>query len=140
VSSYREFLDYRLRDAGMTFEDLRRLGYLTSAEIVERRYKKGMLKGAPGFRTSTGKCELYLTLLERYGYDPLPGYVELFESSYSAPELTKKYLLILIMGARHIASYQSVGHNIPYLRELLPYPLLEIRSGTVAKYGIDERG
>ncbi|MCL7401156.1 MAG: molybdopterin-dependent oxidoreductase [Thaumarchaeota archaeon] len=140
MSSYREFLDFRLRDAGITFEDLKQLGYLASAEIVERRYEKGMLRedGAPGFRTPTGKCELYSTLLERYGYDPLPGYVESPESPYSTPELAKKYPLILITGARHIASYQSMGHNIPYLRELLPYPLLEIHPETAAKYGIDE--
>jgi len=112
--------------------NLKKKRYIFS-EVVEKRYEKGMLRedGKPGFRTPTGKCELYSTLLERFGYDPLPNYVEPPESPYSTPELAKEYPLILITGARHISSYQTMGHNIPLLRELLPHPLVEIHPETV---------
>ncbi|MDI9619385.1 MAG: molybdopterin-dependent oxidoreductase [Candidatus Nezhaarchaeota archaeon] len=140
VSSYRELLDYRLRELGLTFEDFKKKGYIASEVLAERRYERGMLRedGKPGFRTPTGKCELYSTLLEKYGYDPLPEYVEPPESPYSTPELASEYPLILITGSRHIASYQSMGHNVPYLRELLPNPLLEMHPQTASAYGIEE--
>jgi len=67
VTTYREFLDYRLRELGIIFDEFKEKGYIFS-EVVERRYEKGMLRedGKPGFRTPTGKCELYSTLLERF--------------------------------------------------------------------------
>ena len=139
VSTYKEFLDYRVKELGMTFEEFKKKGYAFS-EVIEERYKKGLLRedGKPGFRTPTGKCELYSTLLEKYGYDPLPNYVEPPEGPYSTPELAREYPLILITGARHISSYQTMGHNIPYLRELLPYPLVEIHPETAEKLGIKD--
>jgi anaerobic selenocysteine-containing dehydrogenase len=137
VSTYREFLDYRLKELNMTFDEFKEKGYIFS-ETIERRYEKGMLRedGRAGFKTPTGKCELYSTLLEKYAYDPLPSHVEPPVSPYSTPELAERYPLILITGARHISSYQTMGHNIPYLRELLPYPLVEIHPETAEKLGI----
>jgi anaerobic selenocysteine-containing dehydrogenase len=137
VSTYKEFLDYRLNELGLTFEEFKEKGYIISS-FIERKYEKGMLRDDNnlGFKTSTGKCELYSTLLERYGYDPLPNYAEPPESPYSTPEVAKEYPLILITGPRHIASYETMGHNIPYLRELLPYPVVEIHPETAEKLGI----
>lgn len=139
VSTYREFLDYRLKELDITFDEFKEKGYIFS-EFVERKYEKGILRedGKPGFRTPTGKCELYSTLLEKYGYDPLPRHVEPPESPYSTPELAKEYPLILITGSRHISSYQTMGHNIPFLRELLPHPLVEIHPETAEKLGIKD--
>lgn len=137
VSTYREFLDYRLKELGMTFNEFKERGYIIS-EVIERKYEKGMLRedGRPGFRTPTGKCELYSTLLEKYGYDPLPSHVEPPQSPYSTPKLAEEYPLILITGQRHISSYQTMGHNILHLRELLPYPFLEINPETAENLGI----
>ncbi|MEM2314797.1 MAG: molybdopterin-dependent oxidoreductase [Candidatus Bathyarchaeia archaeon] len=139
ASTYREFLDYRLSDLGLTFEEFKEIGYIAS-EFIEKKYEKGFLRedGEPGFRTPTGKVELYSTILEKYGYDPLPEYVEPPESPYSAPDVAEKYPLILITGARHISSYQTMGHNIPYLRELLPHPLIEIHPETAESLGIKD--
>lgn len=139
VSTYREFLDYRLRELGMTFDEFKEKGYVIS-DVIERKYEKGMLRedGKTGFKTPTGKCELYSTLLAKCGFDPLPSYVEPPESPYSTPELAKEYPLILITGSRHISSYQTMGHNIPYLRELLPNPLVEIHPETAEKLGIKD--
>lgn len=140
VSTYREFLDYRLKELGITFNEFKEKGYIIS-DAAERKYEKGLLRedGKPGFKTSTGKCELYSTLLAKYGYDPLPNYIEPPESPYSTPELAKKYPLILITGSRHITSYQTMGHNIPLLREILPFPLVEIHPETAEKLGITDR-
>ncbi len=58
--------------------------FFEGADIVElpfpkqrvRKYETGHLRsdGRPGFPTPTGKFEFKSTLLERYGYDPLPLY------------------------------------------------------------------
>lgn len=138
VSTYREFLDYRLRELSLTFDEFKEKGYVTS-DNVEKRYEKGMFRddGKPGFKTPTGKCELYSTLLEKFGYDPLPNHVEPPESPYSTPGIAKEYPLILITGSRHISSYQTMGHNIPYLRELLPHPEVEIHPATAEKLGVE---
>ena len=47
-----------------------------------RRHEKGLLRPdeQPGFRTTTGKVELYCTNFEKYGLDPLPYHKEPFES------------------------------------------------------------
>ncbi|MEM3640784.1 MAG: molybdopterin-dependent oxidoreductase, partial [Candidatus Bathyarchaeia archaeon] len=139
VSTYREFLDYRLKELGLSFNEFKEKGYVFS-DVVEKRYEKGLLRNdaKPGFKTPTGKCELYSTLLEKYEYDPMPSYVEPPESPYSTPELAKEYPLILITGSRHISSYQTMGHNIPNLRELLPHPLVEIHPETAEKLGIND--
>ena len=42
------------------------------------KYKEGLLRpdGQPGFMTPTGRYELYCTLFESFGDDPLPYYQE----------------------------------------------------------------
>ena len=54
-----------------------------------RRYEKGQLRpdGKPGFRTPTGKIELYCTTFENYGLDPLPYHREPIESPVSTPDI-----------------------------------------------------
>ena len=54
-----------------------------------RKYAKGLLRkgGEPGFDTPSGKVELVSSLLEKYGYDALPVYVEPIEGPLGSPEL-----------------------------------------------------
>jgi len=68
------------------------------------RYRKYETEG---FRTPSKKVELYSSIMEQYGYDPLPYYAENPETPISAPELAKEYPLILITGGRHVAYWQS---------------------------------
>jgi hypothetical protein len=57
--------------------------------------------------TPTGKVELYSTILEKLGYDPLPSYEKPPETPVSQPELAKKYPFILITGARFRPMHHS---------------------------------
>ena len=57
-----------------------------------RKYEKN------GFSTPTGKVELYSTIMEQWGYDPLPRYQEIPESPVSKPDMVKEYPYILING------------------------------------------
>ncbi len=69
---------------GIDFETMKKMSYIQ----IPYEYKKYEKRGV--FRTPTGKIELYSTLFEKLGYDPLPYYEEPPESPYSAPEKLKK--------------------------------------------------
>jgi len=58
-----------------------------------RKWEKGLLRpdGRPGFDTPTGKFEIWSTILEEYGYDPLPIYTEPSESPVSQPERSEEF-------------------------------------------------
>ncbi|MGQ9788673.1 MAG: molybdopterin-containing oxidoreductase family protein [Candidatus Hadarchaeaceae archaeon] len=89
-----------------------------------------------GFRTPSGKVELYSEVLQKYGYDPLPTHVEPCESPISNPELAKEYPLILTTGSRVLEYTHSQLRNVPQLREKLPEPLAEIHPEAARRYGI----
>lgn len=123
--------NYRVKGMGMTFDDLKEKGYVS----VAPQYKK---YGQNGFRTPTGKVELYSTVFEKHGYDPLPTYIEPPESPLSSPELMKEYPLILTTGARYMEYYHSQGHHIPSLRKRVPYPEIEIHPDTAKKENVKD--
>ncbi|MFC2014200.1 molybdopterin-dependent oxidoreductase [Chloroflexota bacterium] len=90
-----------------------------------------------GFGTLTGKVELYSTLLEKLGYDPLPKYEEPAESP-SNTELAKGYPLILVTGGRHQPFYHSEYRQVNSLRKIHPHPLLQINPNTASELGISD--
>lgn len=140
VDSNRGLLDYQLREAGVDFEEFCRRGILFGT-VTERKYEAGALRedGKSGFNTPSGKVELYSARLkEVYGQDSLPYYKEPTQSPISTPELAKDYPFILITGTRHITSYNSNNHNIPWLRELFPAPTVEVHPDTAVELGIEE--
>jgi anaerobic selenocysteine-containing dehydrogenase len=91
-----------------------------------------------GFATPSGKVELCSSILEKLGYDPLPGYIEPPETPVSQPELAKKYPFILITGARFRPMHHSEHRQIKSLRKLHPYPVAEINPETARQLGIGE--
>lgn len=127
-----EYYEWLVSGTGFRFGDLKEKGYL----IVPMKYKKYEVSG---FDTPSRKVELYSTIFEQYGYDPLPYYMEPPESPVSTPELFKEYPLILITGGRHIEYFHSEGRQIPRLRKRVPDPLVEIHPDT-AKAGMIEDG
>lgn len=131
AETVEEYLNNRLKAIGITFEDLRR-----KVNVIEPiRYRKYEERG---FKTPSGKVELYSSILEKYGYDPLPHYVEPPESYVSSPELAKEYPFILITGVRRIVYYHSANRQIPWLRELHPEPIVEIHPETAHELGIQD--
>ena len=114
-------LNYLLEPAGLTWEQFKEKGYL-QGEMVYHKYKQR------GFSTPTKKLEIYSTILEKWGYDPLPKYVEVPESPVSTPHLLKDYPYILNAGLRTPTFFHSANRNIPALREIRPYPIVETPS------------
>lgn len=124
-------LDYMLEPSGLTFDEFREKGYLKG----EMKYRKYLDQG---FSTPTGKVELYSTVLEKWGYDPLPKYTEIPESPVSRPDLAERYPYILNAGLRTPVFFHSEGRNIPWLREIRPDPIVEIHPQTADRHGIHE--
>ena len=107
-----------------------------------RKYAKGLLRkgGEPGFNTPSGKIELVSSLLEKYGYDGLPVYVEPTESPLSSPELCEKYPLVFNSGARIQSTFRSQHLNIPGLLKLQPKPQVLIHPLDAKERGIENQG
>ena len=76
-------------------------------------------------------------MLEEYGYDPLPRYVEPRESPASKPELTKRFPLIFNSGARHNVDLHTLHHSIPALAKERPVPTVMINRADATKRGIN---
>jgi anaerobic selenocysteine-containing dehydrogenase len=97
-----------------------------------------MLRGdkRPGFNTPTGLFELYSTLREGWGLNPLPHHEEPPFTPVSRPDLAEKYPLILSTGRRSPAYFHSEHRQIPWLRAIDPDPVVEIHPDTAVHYGI----
>ena len=114
---------------GMTFDELRQRGFVK----VPFKYRKFEEQG---FKTPTGKIELYSTRLEALGYSPLPRYGEPPESPISSPDVARDYPLVLTTGGRISFFFNSEHRQIGNLRKARRYPLAEIHPTTAARYGV----
>jgi anaerobic selenocysteine-containing dehydrogenase len=123
--------DYILEPAGLTWEKAKEIPYIRG-ETEYRKYER------KGFSTPTKRVELYSTIFEEWGYDPLPRYREIPESPISKPEMAKEYPYILTTGARCPVFFHSEHRMIPWLREIYPDPIVEIHPQTAEKHGIKE--
>jgi anaerobic selenocysteine-containing dehydrogenase len=124
-------LDHVLEPSGMNFDRFLEKGYLRG-KMEYRKYEKS------GFPTPTGKFELYSTVFEKWGYDPLPQYREIPESPVSTPAAAAEYPHILITGARSPVFFHSEHRMVPWLREAHPDPIVEVHPDTAAKSGIKD--
>lgn len=126
---FEQGLDWILEPMGITWRQFKEMHYVRG-EVEYEKYKK------KGFSTPTGKFELYSTLMEKWGYDPLPKYREPTESPISTPELFEEYPYILVTGARSPGFFHTENRQVGALRETQPDPFLEIHPDTAAKLGI----
>ncbi|HEX8948302.1 MAG TPA: IscS subfamily cysteine desulfurase, partial [Dissulfurispiraceae bacterium] len=136
-----ELLRHVLQGSGFTLEDVRAAGgtvQVPSVMMQYRKWEKGLLRpdGRPGFDTPTGKLEFASTILEEYGYDPLPVYTEPHEGPVSRPELAKKYPLVFNSGSRVITDFRSQHHGIPGLSGARPEPTVTINALDAEARGI----
>ena len=126
-----ELYDKQLRRLGITFEELKQKGYAT----VPFKYRK---YARSGFRTPSGKVELYASILEKHGYDPLPFYQEPPESPVSAPDLVDEFPLVLTTGGRSQYFFHTEYRQIASLRKRDPEPLVEIHPQTARQAEVQD--
>jgi len=124
------FWDAILEPIGLNFDEFQRVGQISGI----RQYRKYQRNG---FKTPSGKVELYSSHLEKQGLDPLPVYYELPETPYSVPERAKEYPLLFT--SRKTGTYRdSSGRQLPSLRNSHPDPLITIHPETARKLDIKD--
>jgi len=123
--------DLRKHPTGITYEPLTRT-YENYTKVFQR--KSPRLSGTPFL--PHGKVEIYNTTFEEAGFNPLPEWREPPESITGTPDLTDQYPLILSdyhTSKNYTASWQR---NVPFLREIQPYPAIHIHPDTASARGI----
>jgi cysteine desulfurase NifS len=126
-----ELLRHVLKGSGFTLEEVRAAGGTVSHEtemMQYRKWEKGLLRpdGRPGFDTPSGKFEIASSVLEEFGYDPLPKYTEPREGPVSQPELLKTYPLVFNSGGRVRTSFHTQHTGIEGLSKERPEPTVMI--------------
>lgn len=140
--SLEELFDEIIRPSGIAFNELKERVWVLPPEGHPSRpylrHEKGLLRQdrRPGFNTPTGKFELYSTLRETWGLDPMPFHEEPPFTPVSRPDLAVHYPLILSTGRRSPAYFHSEHRQIPWLRQIDPDPVCEIHPETAKRYGI----
>lgn len=127
-----EAYDYRLKPLGYTLKTFVDKGRFIFRKPQYKKYEE------TGFGTPTGKIELYSSILEKFGYDPLPYYEEPKETIVSDPELAKEYPLTLLTGGRVRELYHSEWRQVESVRKLHPDPLVQIHPKTAHRLGIED--
>ncbi|MBW1803855.1 MAG: molybdopterin-dependent oxidoreductase, partial [Deltaproteobacteria bacterium] len=125
-----ELLDYILRPAGITFDELKLVGFISGRKAYRSHEKDG-------FKTHSGKVDIYSSQLEEWGFDPLPVYYEPAESPISDPELAEEYPFVLTN--RKLAYFHhAAGREIGQLRNRSPEPVVHVHTDTARDLGIAE--
>ena len=137
-----ELLRHVLEGSGHTLEDVRRAGgwvKIPTPMMEYKKWEKGGLRadGRPGFETPTGKFEIRSTVLEEYGYEPLPKYVEPAEGPLGSPALARDYPLVFNSGARPHTDFRSQHHGIEGLVKDNPEPTGRDQRRGRARRGIE---
>jgi anaerobic selenocysteine-containing dehydrogenase len=131
--------DHVLGPAGLTFHQLRERMPLYPG-LRYGRHERGELRadGQPGFETPTGRLELYSTVLESCGLDPLPAWNP---GPYHLPEaagLRADFPLDLMTGARVPALFNAEHLNVPALRAHNPDPLVHVHPRDARAAGLSD--
>ncbi len=127
--SKREFNKYLLGDSNIEFETLLENGY------AEYDYDLGNFS-RNGFKTPTGKIELFSKTLDGLGLDPLPDYVATAATS-AKKDSGNEYPLLLLTGAREKSYHHSRFRDQDWARKVAPDPWLQLHPKTAANLGVE---
>lgn len=138
----KEMFDYVLKGSGFTYEEVKAAGGMVSIDTQMMQYKKwekGLLRkdGKPGFDTPSGKFEIASSVLEEYGYDPLPVFTPPKEGPRSRPDLAGSFPLIFNSGSRIRTSFHTQHHGIKSLNRYHPEPTVIMNTADAAARGIE---
>ena len=136
-----EMIRFALKGSGYTLEDVKAAGGWVRIPTPMMEYKKwqkgGLRKDShPGFETPTGKFEILSTILDEYGYEPLPKYIEPAEGPLGSPKIAERFPLVFNSGARPQTDFRSQHHGIEGLVKDTPEPVVEINVEDAEERGI----
>lgn len=123
-TTHEEVLDYRLTPMGMTFDEFQDEHYYHLQDAEYRKYER------TGFATPSGKVELYSSILDRLGFDPLPYYRE-------GPQVSEEYPYNVFTGVREDPFFQTGQRNVEVLRRRSPSPKIFMHPADAAREGFE---
>lgn len=134
-----DYNNFHVMRSWLPYRELREKVVVMSEEPYYK-YKIGRLRPdkKPGFPTTTGRVELYSLMYEMWGENPVPYYEPPVYSPGSLPELGKEFPLMMITGARQQEFFHSEHKQVPSLRQLTPWPRVDINTEDAEEYGIQE--
>ncbi|RLA97096.1 MAG: hypothetical protein DRG83_16440 [Deltaproteobacteria bacterium] len=94
----------------------------------KKRYEKFKEKG---FRTKSGKVELYSMWMERNGYPPLPTFTGLNEN-------VEKGDAVIFTSAKIPVFFHSMNRNLSSLRKVHPEPTITTHPNTAKEVNVKE--
>ncbi len=122
--SITDLFDYRLSPMGMDFDSFKDKYKLKLEDYKYYRYRE------TGFATPSGKVELYSSVLEELGCDPLPYYRNV--------EVSDEYPLKLFVGLREPQFFQSGQRHNRALRKGNKFPRTFMHENDAKRYGLQE--
>jgi anaerobic selenocysteine-containing dehydrogenase len=143
--SLTDCMNDQLRPLNLTMEELRSkpTGIVFSPKPMEyEKYSRTFGRLSTRFSKAPylpqGKVAIYNTTFEENGFNALPVWVEPPESPTATPDLLKRYPLTF--SDFHTSKVYNAGwlRNVPYLREVLPYPTLQMHPDTARERGIND--
>ena len=117
-------IDHILEPSGIRFQELKQRGFIAG----QQRYEKYREKG---FRTKSGKVELYSSWMEKNNYPPLPVYHEIIQKA-------DKDLPLIFTSAKLPNFFHSMNRNLPGLRKTHPEPTLQIHPDTAKSINVED--
>ena len=128
---------HQLAPSGVGLEQLRAHpeGMELPLRTRHRKYAEPLEGRAVGFRTPSGRVELFSEELADHGYPSLPTFDEPATSPRSRPELAGRFPLVLTC-AKALHFCETQGRGIAALRSRAPDPEVELHPDTAAARGI----
>jgi len=121
--------------------DTLRDNVVTMSDEEYFKYKTGRLRpdGNPGFPTMTGRLELYSYAYANFQEDALPYFEDPAYGPVSMPKMMEsEYPFVLTTGARRQEFFHSEHKQVPSLRQISPYPEVDINPADATRLGIEE--
>ena len=120
-SNVEDAIDFQLEPSGISVSDIRE--HPDGLHIENSDQKESSMKG---YKTVSGKIELYSEALREKGFNPIPEFNKNSENNYSFYNEKNKYPLIGISGSRSRFFVHSQFRHIDSLRKKYPEPFVEI--------------
>ncbi|ANB75600.1 dehydrogenase [Paraburkholderia phytofirmans OLGA172] len=123
--SNEAMLDHRLNRLGMDFATFAEKHPYHAPPFVHQKYRE------TGFATPSGRVELFSSVLDDLGFDPLPYWRD-------APPANPAFPLTMFMGVRDDEFFQTGHRHIAALRARKPDPTMFIHAADAANSGLAE--
>ena len=135
---YEDVIAERVARMGVTYEQAVDQAILVPYDVEFYKYGKILPNGQiRGFATPSRKAEIFPSIMQDLGYNPIPFYRELPETPLSNPELAREYPLRLTVGGRWVPMFHS-EFRVPGCgtRSMFPDPIVQMHITDARNLGI----